>query len=99
MELEGLLAEPETIGGDHLRLALTADEFAAMEVELASLLERWEELEVKKEGTGAEEPTHPSSRPVNVPFLPDFDVDKALLFRYTVCTIQRPGNRFHRPLS
>jgi ATP-binding cassette subfamily F protein uup len=49
-ELEGLLAEPETIGGDHLRLALTADEFTAVEAELATLLDRWEELELKKEG-------------------------------------------------
>jgi ATP-binding cassette subfamily F protein uup len=52
-ELEGLLAEPETIGGDHLRLAQTADEFAAVEDELAALLQRWEELELKKESPGA----------------------------------------------
>jgi ATP-binding cassette subfamily F protein uup len=52
-ELEGMLAEPETLGGDHNRLARAADEFTAVEAELATLLERWEELELKKEGAGA----------------------------------------------
>lgn len=49
-ELEVVLADPARLGGDPQRLAeLTAD-YAETETELAFLMERWEALELKKEG-------------------------------------------------
>jgi ABC transport system ATP-binding/permease protein len=48
-ELEALLADPGSLE-DHQALAAVAAELAAIEAELEALLQRWEELEGKKQG-------------------------------------------------
>ncbi len=48
-ELEEMLADPSRIG-DHNRMAEIGREVEGLDVELVELMERWEELELKKEG-------------------------------------------------
>jgi len=48
-EREGLLADPAQLG-DHVRMTALARELEEIERELATLFERWEELELKNQG-------------------------------------------------
>ncbi len=48
-ELEAQLADPERLG-DHQAVTAAAAELAGIEAELEALLQRWEELEEKKQG-------------------------------------------------
>ncbi len=51
VEMEAALADPSRIPGGHQGMAELSREFTELEVALAALFERWEELELKKEGS------------------------------------------------
>jgi ATP-binding cassette subfamily F protein uup len=52
LELERLLADPSRLEGGAARFEEIGRDFAALDARLGELFERWEELELKKEGAG-----------------------------------------------